>query len=161
VGLIGGSIGRAAKARGVAGHVVGVGRNRVALEQAQSLGAIDEFTTDLAEGVAKADLVVVCTPVDKIVEVIRAAAAHAVPGTIFTDAGSVKGGLEAAVSSALSDEHAYVPAHPIAGSEQRGVANARADLFENRVTVITAEDRHSWVHESSICPRSIMISFSR
>jgi prephenate dehydrogenase len=139
VGLIGGSIGLAAKARGLAGHVVGIGRDARTLTRAVELQAIDSFTTDLAEAVGQADLVVVCTPVDRIADMILRAAPRCRPGTIFTDAGSTKGNIVAAVMGKLPRGVTYVPAHPLAGAEKNGVEHARADLFENRVTIVTPE----------------------
>jgi prephenate dehydrogenase len=137
VGLIGGSVGLAAKARGVAGRVVGVGRDTRKLSHAVELGAIDSFTTDLAEGVRDAELVVVCTPVDRIADTILAAAPHCRPGTILTDAGSTKAGIVKAVQRGIRDGVEYVGSHPLAGSEKTGVEHARADLFADRVTVVT------------------------
>jgi prephenate dehydrogenase len=136
VGLIGGSVGLAARTRRVAGWVVGVDRDDSALARALEVGAIDTSAKTIAEGVRGSQLIVVCTPVDRIVEVIRAAVEHS-PGAIFTDVGSTKGGLYDAVHSYLPAGSEYVPAHPLAGSEQNGVESARADLFDNRVTVIT------------------------
>ncbi|HYH65023.1 MAG TPA: prephenate dehydrogenase/arogenate dehydrogenase family protein, partial [Urbifossiella sp.] len=93
VGLIGGSIGLAAKAKNVAGRVVGVGRDRAKLDAAVAQGAIDAGTTSLAEGVAGSGLVVVCTPVDRISSTIADAAPHATADALFTDAGSTKRNL--------------------------------------------------------------------
>jgi len=137
VGLIGGSVGLAAKARGVAGRLVGVGRDRAKLETALRLGAIDTCETDLARGVADAGLVVVCTPVDRIGETILAAAPFCHPGTIFTDGGSTKGNILADLGGRLPASVAFVPAHPLAGSEKAGAEHARADLFVNRLTILT------------------------
>ena len=137
VGLIGGSVGLAAKARGVAGRVVGVGRDRARLEHAVRLGAVDSFTTDLCDGVSGAGLVVVCTPVDRIAETILAAATCCPPGTIFTDGGSTKGNVVAGIAGRLPHGVTCVPAHPLAGSEKAGVEHARADLFVNRLTILT------------------------
>jgi prephenate dehydrogenase len=137
VGLIGGSVGLAAKARGVAKRVVGVGRDGKNLAKAAELGAIDAHTTDLAEAVRGANLVVVCTPVDRIAETILRAAPHCRPGAIFTDGGSTKGNIVAELAGRVPPHVAYVPAHPLAGSEKTGAANGRADLFVNRVTILT------------------------
>lgn len=137
VGLIGGSVGLAAKARGAARRVVGVGRDAKKLARAVERGAIDQFTTDLAEGVRLADLVVVCTPVDRTAPTIADALPHAKAGAVFTDAGSTKGGLYEAVRAAAQGPFAFVPAHPLAGAEKNGVEHARGDLFDNRVTVLT------------------------
>lgn len=140
VGLIGGSVGLAAKARGVARRVVGVDRSADALAKAQSLGAIDTGTPDLAEGVAGSGLVVVCTPVDRIAEVIVAAAPHARPGALFTDGGSTKVGIIGAVRGKLPQGIDYIPAHPLSGSEKSGVEHGTADLFQNRVAVLVVNN---------------------
>ena len=136
VGLIGGSVGLAAKARGVAGRVVGVDRDPATIANAIALGALDAGGTDLTDGVAGSGLVVVCTPVDRIAEVIVAAAPHAKSGTLFTDGGSTKAGIVAAVRGRMPAGVDYVPAHPLAGSEKSGAEYGRADLFHNRVTAV-------------------------
>lgn len=139
VGLIGGSVGLAAKARGVAGRVVGVGRDPRKLDAAKKQGAIDAGTTSLAEGVAGSDLVVVCTPVDRIAATIADAAPHAGGTALFTDGGSTKRHLHAAARPALKPGQSFVPAHPLAGSEKTGCEHGRADLFDGRVCVLTPE----------------------
>jgi prephenate dehydrogenase len=136
VGLIGGSIGLAAKARNAAKIVVGAGRDPKNLDKARSLGAIDLGTTILADAVRDSDLIVVCTPVDRIAETILAAAPHCKPGAIFTDGGSTKLNIVNALKS-LPSHVRFVPAHPLAGSEKNGVEHARADLFEKRLTILT------------------------
>jgi cyclohexadieny/prephenate dehydrogenase len=140
VGLIGGSVGLAAKARNAAGFVVGTGRDAKNLANAERLGAIDFGTTDLAVAVQGSDLIVVCTPVDRIASTILAAAPHCKPGAIFTDGGSTKLNIAQQVERELPGHLAFVPAHPLAGSEKNGVENARVDLFERRVTILTPLD---------------------
>ena len=71
VGLIGGSIGLALRTRKLASEVIGVGRDQATLDQARRLGAIDRGTTDMADGVAAAQVVVVCTPVSRVAEDVR------------------------------------------------------------------------------------------
>lgn len=137
VGLIGGSVGLAAKARNAARFVVGTGRDPHNLTKAESLGAIDLGTTDLAAAVQGSDLIVVCTPVDRIARTILSAAPHCKPGAIFTDGGSTKLNIVNEVQGRLPAGIHFVPAHPLAGSEKNGVENARADLFEKRLTILT------------------------
>ena len=137
VGLIGGSVGLAAKARAATRRVVGVGRNPDTLDRARALGVIDEFTTDLAVGVRSADVVVFCTPVDRIAGQVREAAAYALPGALFTDAGSTKGNIVRELEVKLPPHVRFVGAHPLAGSERQGVEHAAADLFAGRVCVLT------------------------
>jgi prephenate dehydrogenase len=138
VGLIGGSIGLAAKKRGVCQRVRGVGRNKTSLERAHSLGAIDEAFLELEPAMAGADLAVFCTPVDQIAgQVLTAAKACQGHGTLLTDAGSTKSAIVAAVHGQLPDGVQFVGSHPLAGSEKRGPEHADARLFENRLTVVT------------------------
>jgi prephenate dehydrogenase len=137
VGLIGGSVGLAAKARAATRRVVGVGRNPDTLARARELGAIDEFTTDLAAGVRSADVVVFCSPVDQITRQVRQAAQYAMPGALFTDAGSTKGTIVRDLEGKLPDHVRFVGAHPLAGSEKQGAEYASADLFDGRVCVVT------------------------
>ena len=141
VGLIGGSVGLAAKARTATRHVVGIGRNPDTLAKAKSLGVIDEFTTDLAAGVRAADIVVFCSPVDQIARQAIEAAPHAKQGALFTDAGSTKANIVRDLEAKLPANVRFVGAHPLAGSEKQGAEHARADLFEGRVCVLTPTAR--------------------
>jgi prephenate dehydrogenase len=141
VGLIGGSIGRALKARALAARVVGVGRNEARLAEAVRLGALDEATTDLAAGVAGADVVVVCTPVSQVALFVLRAAALGPSDVLVTDAGSTKRTIVEAVEEDARGRATFVAAHPIAGSERSGVGHADADLFVDRVCVLTPTDQ--------------------
>ncbi len=137
VGLIGGSIGLALRQRRMAGKVVGVGRNADRLKRAEEVGAVDVTTQDLAEGARQAELVVVCTPVERIVDTVLAAASECREGTLITDAGSTKRLITRALQGKLPAGVRFVGSHPIAGSEKSGAEHARADLFEGRVAVVT------------------------
>jgi len=137
VGLIGGSIGLAARRRGVARQVIGVGRSKTSLERALTVGAISHGHSDIASAVTSADLVIFCTPVDRIAKQAKEAASHCRPGTLLTDAGSTKAGIVRDLEGKLPAAIHFVGSHPLAGSEKKGVEHARADLFEGRVTVVT------------------------
>jgi prephenate dehydrogenase len=138
VGLIGGSVGLAAKSRGLARRVVGVGRDERTLARAVAVGAIDSFTTSLADGASAADLVVVCTPVDRVAADVLTAANTAPPRSVVTDAGSTKGNIVRAIHGKMSPKAApFVGSHPLAGSEKKGAAHSRADLFTDRLVVVT------------------------
>jgi prephenate dehydrogenase len=141
VGLIGGSVGLAARRRHLAGRVLGAGRQPATLERARQLGAIDEACPDVNAAVRRADLAVFCTPVDLIAEQVLAAAPGCSPGTVLTDAGSTKAAIVAALDGRLPDGVAFVGGHPLAGSEKRGPEHADADLFEGRLTVLTPTPR--------------------
>jgi prephenate dehydrogenase len=137
VGLIGGSVGLAARRRGVARHVLGIGCSDDGLARAVARGAIDESTRDPARALARSDVVVVCTPVDSIPGEVLSLAAHCRPGTLMTDVGSTKAAIVSAVEGRLPRGVAFVGSHPLAGSEKSGPDHARADLFQDRLVVVT------------------------
>jgi prephenate dehydrogenase len=140
VGLIGGSIGLALRARGLTRRVVGIGRGEATLDEARRLGAIDAGTTDLDRGVAEAEIAVVCTPVTRIAADVMRAAERGPDGILVTDAGSTKVRIVEAVQAHERPRGTFVAAHPIAGSERKGVAHSRADLFDGRVCVLTPNE---------------------
>ncbi len=141
VGLIGGSIGLAAKKRGLAKRVVGVGRDVSRLRQAVSCGAIDETATDLSLSSDDSDLVIFCTPVDRVADQVIQAIRHCKPGTILTDAGSVKDSIVTPIENAVGGATNFIGGHPLAGSEKKGVEHAHAELFADRLTVLTPTER--------------------
>jgi len=135
-GLIGGSIGLALRERKLAAKVIGIGRRETSLQAALIHGCATETTTDLAAGVRQADLVIVCTPVDSIAHFIHEAAQHCPPNCILTDAGSTKAQIVEVVEAA-NLKQPFIGSHPIAGGEKNGAEAATADLFNNRVAVVT------------------------
>jgi len=136
LGLLGGSVGLAARARGVAGRVIGSGRSRESLAAALARGAVDEIAVG-ADAVRDAELVVLATPVSAMPGVLGGAAAGFKAGALVTDVGSVKGPLADLLPGLLPPGVRFVGAHPMAGSHERGIAHARADLFEGASCVVT------------------------
>lgn len=141
VGLIGGSVGLAVRARGLAERVVGIGRDQARLAEGVRLGAIDVGTTSLQHGVDVAEVVVVCTPVTRIADDICRVSEAGPAGMLITDAGSTKRRLVEAVEAHPRARAMFVGGHPIAGSERKGVQYAVADLFEGRVCVLTPTEK--------------------
>jgi prephenate dehydrogenase len=142
LGLLGGSVGRAARARGLAREVVAVGRTPATLARARAAGVVDHVTSDLAEGVAGADLVILCAPVGLLPGMVRNAWPHLAPGALLTDVGSVKSAVVAAGEACPARaDVAFVGGHPMAGSERSGFDASRADLFEGRLTLLTPTAR--------------------
>ena len=137
VGLLGGSVARAAKQRGLVRRVIGVGRDAVRLEQARESGLIDDFRTDLVQAAAQSDLLIFATPVNLIASGVREAAAACRPKTLITDVGSTKSHLCRELATGLPNGVTFVGSHPLAGSEKQGWEHARADLFAGRVCVVT------------------------
>jgi len=137
VGLLGGSVALAARQRRLVGRVVGCDRSESALALAVQRGMIDEAATDPCRAVAAASLVVFCTPVDHVAETVAFCAGACRPGTLLTDVGSTKTAIVRRLAGRMPPGVNFVGSHPLAGSEKGGAENARADLFENRLVVMT------------------------
>ncbi len=137
VGLLGGSIGLALQQRELARRVIGIGRRTESLRKARQHGTVTSTTTDLAGGVADAELIIVCTPVGHIVEHACQVAEHCPPGALITDVGSTKTSIVRQLEKRLAPGVLFIGSHPLAGSEKAGPENASATLFEDRVTVVT------------------------
>jgi len=141
VGLIGGSVALALKARGAVGTVVGVGRQRANLATAIERGILDRARThdERWDGeIARADVVVVAAPVGQYPALFARIAQALGPGTVVTDAGSTKADVVAVARAAFGTAlPRFVPAHPIAGTEQSGAAAAFATLYERRRVIVT------------------------
>jgi prephenate dehydrogenase len=129
VGLIGGSIGLAARQR-LGAHVVGWNRSPAALEIALERGAIDEAVASIAD-IGSADIAIAGVSVDALPDVVRELCA-VLPDAVVTDVGSTKAALVAAV-----DSPSFIGGHPLAGAEATGVRHARADLFEGATWYLT------------------------
>jgi prephenate dehydrogenase len=134
LGLMGGSLGLAARERAAVMRVVGCDPDEGAREGALARGCVDEAVGDLAKAVAGADLVALCTPVAALPGVLGELAELA-PGATVTDIGSTKAGVVAAVPSVLRSR--FIGGHPICGLETRGVQNARAELFDGATWYLT------------------------
>ncbi len=137
VGLLGGSVGLAARERGVAGRVTGLVRRAESLKECVAVGAVDDATLDLAEAVADAGLVILCTPVGGMSDLAEQIQPHLAPEAIITDVGSVKRPVVSAVEPVLPR---FIGSHPLCGSEKAGVAHARVDLLEGAVCAVTPSD---------------------
>lgn len=141
IGLLGGSVAKAARTRALAREIVGVGRDRARLEPALADGTLDRVSTDLPDGLAGADLVVLAAPVLTNEALLERVWSVADDDAVLTDVGSTKAGL-ANVARRLGAERplAFVGSHPMAGSEQSGYAVARADLFDGATVIVTPTD---------------------
>jgi len=137
VGLIGGSIARALKHEGFVGRVTGVGRSRENLDRARELGIIDHWSHNIAEAVHDADMVVVAVPMGAYDRLFAELAKVLPENAVVTDAGSTKQHAIDVAEKHLSDSSRFIPAHPIAGTEQSGAEASFAELFEDRLCILT------------------------
>ncbi|HEU5320805.1 MAG TPA: prephenate dehydrogenase/arogenate dehydrogenase family protein [Methylomirabilota bacterium] len=141
LGLLGGSVAKAARAHGLARELVGIGRDRARLQPALDDGTLDAATTDLAEGVRDADAVVLAAPVLAIEALLPAVWGAAREGALLTDVGSTKRSVvRAAEALGVRRRLAFVGSHPMAGSERSGYGVARADLFAGATVIVTPTD---------------------
>jgi len=140
IGLLGGSIARSAKKNGLVESVSGCGRNRARLDYALANGIADCVTVEPSEAVAGADLVVICTPVGMIPDMLSRIAGSLDPKTIVTDVGSTKTNIVRAGESIMPAGVYFVGCHPMAGSEASGVEASTDTLFENALCVLTSSE---------------------
>jgi prephenate dehydrogenase len=138
VGLLGGSLGLAIKAAGIASHVTGYVRRESSVAECLKYGVVDSATTSFAAAADGAGLIILCTPLGQMSELAAGLIPHVSKGTVITDVGSVKGSVVRELEPLFGKAGAcFVGSHPMAGSEKSGVSAARADLFKNAVCVIT------------------------
>jgi len=140
IGLIGGSIARAARAQGLCREVVAYGRekNLPNMQLAKQLGVIDQFYTDIAAALQNTDYVIVATPVGSMRAIFEQIKPYWNPDTLYSDAGSTKGSVVSALEAVFgSVPPNFVLAHPIAGAERSGVDASTVDLFVNRRLILT------------------------
>lgn len=138
VGLIGGSLARALRQSKSVNKVVGCGRNESNLKRAVELGVIDEYECDPAHAVEHADAVVLAVPLGAMHDVMQQIASVLPDNCLLTDVGSAKASvIDAAQKIFGTLPKNFVPAHPIAGTENSGVEASFAELFQHRRVIIT------------------------
>ena len=137
IGLIGGSIALAARRGGLAGKIVAATRSAETAAIANRLNLVDHCGTDLQAACEDADLVIVCTPVGACGEAARLIAPSLKPGCIVSDVGSVKQSVVDAMQPHIPAGVHFVPAHPVAGTENSGPEAGFAELFDGRWCILT------------------------
>ena len=137
IGLIGSSLARVIRAKGLAGHVAIATRSAATLDAARLLGLGDSYVSSNAEAVANADLVIVSVPVGASEAVAKEIGPHLKPGAIVTDVGSTKASVVRQMQPHMPETVHFIPGHPIAGTEQSGPEAGFAELFEGRWCILT------------------------
>ncbi len=141
LGLMGGSLGMAVKHACSDITILGYARREENRQRALELGAVDVVSGNPREIIATADLVVCCLPVLAIPEILNELADAFKDNAVITDVGSTKETIQREMTTLFSDRQiAFVGSHPICGSEMKGIEFARADLYQNAVTIITNGD---------------------
>ena len=142
LGLIGCSWVKALRQTGNVGSISGYDRNLDSMQQALQVGLIDDYSLEVSDVVANADLVILSVPILAVGTVLEQIKTSIDENTILTDVGSVKGCVSKDVSSVLGKNFdRFVLGHPIAGSERSGVAAADENLFKHHKIILTPEKR--------------------
>jgi len=138
VGLLGGSIGLAARKHRLTKEIAGYARREKTIAESEKIGALDYATTDLLAAVSGADLIILCTPLAQMAVLTKQFLPALKRGAIVTDVGSVKADVvrKLEVLAQKAGAH-FVGSHPMAGGEKMGVLAAKADLYANAVCVVT------------------------
>ena len=144
VGLIGGSVGLAARRR-LGAEVAGFDPDAANLERGLELGVLDRGATDVADAVDGAEVVFCAAPVSEMPALVAEAVGGCGPDTVVSDVGSTKRTLIAGLAEGRAREQ-FIGGHPLAGAETSGVENARADLFEGARWYLTPTDRSGGMH---------------
>lgn len=137
IGLIGSSIARAAKELNLAGTIVLADRDEAVRKRARELGLGHAVAETAAEAARDADHIIFCVPVGACGPVAAEIASSLKLGAIVSDVGSVKGSVVDAVQPHLPEGVAFVPAHPVAGTENSGPDAGFPSLFLNRWCILT------------------------
>jgi cyclohexadieny/prephenate dehydrogenase len=137
IGLIGSSMAHAMRRAGLAAHIAGYARGPETLEKANSIGFADSLHDAPEAAVREADFVVLATPIGAFGELAKTIAPHLKPGAIVSDVGSVKAAVIRDVGPHIPPGVHFVPAHPIAGTEQSGPEAGFPELFDGRWCVLT------------------------
>lgn len=143
LGLIGGSIGLGLKKALSEVKVVGIPRREETIQEAIRQGAIDNGTTDPQKGVAEADLVLICTPINLIIPILKEIAPVLKKGAVVTDVGSSKGEIVSQAERVMSKGTYFVGGHPMAGKEKVKLEAAQPDLFVDKIYVLTPTSKTS------------------
>jgi len=137
IGLIGSSMAHAMRRGNLASHIAGYTHRAETLERARAVGFADSLHGDAASCVKNADLVVLATPVGTFASLAQEIAPYLKRGAILSDVGSVKNAVIRDVGPHVPEGVHFIPAHPIAGTEQSGPEAGFAELFDGRWCILT------------------------
>jgi len=143
LGLIGGSIGLGLKKASSEIKIIGIPRREETIQEAINRGAIDEGTTDPKKGIATADLIFICTPINLIIPILNEIAPELKKGAIVTDVGSSKAEIISQAEKIMPKGTFFVGGHPMAGKEKVKLSEAEADLFKGNTWVLASNSKTS------------------
>jgi len=137
LGLLGGSLGLSIARSMHNVKRIGYSHRETTRTKAISAGIVDSITTNLADSVANAQLIILCSPIGTFKTILTEIKDRLQPGAIITDVGSTKVLPNNWAKKYLPKDVTFIGSHPMAGSEQRGLDFSRADLFDHAPCIIT------------------------
>ena len=141
IGLIGSSIARGVRAKGLAEEIVCSARTHDTRRVAMELGVVDNAYEHSADAVKGADLIIFCTPVGTYGKIAEEIAPHLEKGALISDVGSVKKTVVDSIEPHVPEGVDFVAAHPVAGTEKSGPAAGFAELFQSRWCILTPSEK--------------------
>ena len=136
-GLIGSSLARVSRRKGLAREIAIFDLSPEVRSRAGALGLADVISEVASSAVKDADFIILCVPTGAMGSVAQEIAPHLSQGAILSDTGSVKAAILKAVAPHVPAKVHFVPAHPVAGTEQSGPEAGFATLFLNRWSILT------------------------
>lgn len=136
VGLLGASIGMAIRQKRLSDEVIGIGRNITTLKKAMEIGAVDTISTDLISATKESNFLILCTPVQTAISMLKTIAEHIPPTATITDVCSTKKKICQTAQSIWQKDSPFIGSHPLAGSEKYGPEHGKPDFYENTICLI-------------------------
>jgi cyclohexadieny/prephenate dehydrogenase len=137
LGLIGSSIARAIKKNRLCKSLVAHDKSKIVLKKILKLKITNHTEPNLKKSVQDSDLVIICTPLGTYKNIVSIIKNYLKKTCILTDVGSAKIFVTNTVNKLINKNTIWIPAHPVAGTEQSGPEAGFADLFKNRWCIIT------------------------
>jgi len=136
-GLIGSSLARAIKKKGLSSKIVSSNRSDSVNKKVIKLKIVDDSSSDTKKMADGSDLIIIATPLSSYENVISKIKSSLKNGTILTDVGSVKENVIGLVEKAVPENVSWISSHPIAGTEESGPEAGFSELFKNRWCILT------------------------
>jgi prephenate dehydrogenase len=144
---MGGSLAAACRRKFPKARVIGISRSRKALQTALRKRWVHEAGSDIKRGVERADIIILCSPVDTFPKLLAEIELARETPVLVTDAGSVKGAILNWIRKKSFKHIQFVGAHPMVGSHERGIEAARSNLYEHGFTFVV----RSWQTDPKAC----------
>lgn len=141
LGLIGGSIAKAASERKIFRRIFAVDINRETLKKIEEVGIAEKVTNNIFDVIDKTDLLILSTPPEQITKVAKEILRKTTAGFVLTDVGSIKRRIVEEVECEISSNVSFIGGHPLAGTEFSGFDASFSTLFDGKICVLTPTEK--------------------